>query len=121
MLTHASRSLGVTLPNSLRDLLLQSNGVKDKYLAKVIWSVDELLSQNRAMRDNPDFSELYMPFDNLLFFGEAGNGDLFCLRVLSHVVKPEVFAWNHETDGREWIAPSLDALLFGWFAGDIVR
>ncbi len=53
-----------------------------------------------------------MPFDSLLFFGEAGNGDQFFYRILDgHVRDADVYLWDHETDSRTWGAPSLVAFL----------
>ena len=47
-----------------------------------------------------------MPFDNLLFFGDSGNGDLFALAIDAdgRVRRGDVFCWDHETDGRAWFA-----------------
>ncbi|MFE4588193.1 SMI1/KNR4 family protein [Streptomyces laurentii] len=50
-----------------------------------------------------------MPFDSLLFFADAGNGDLFAL--LPRIDRPDVFVWNDEDDSRTWAAPSLATYL----------
>jgi hypothetical protein len=56
----------------------------------------QMASQNREFRTHPDFRRLYMPFDLLLFFGAAGNGDQFFYRM---------------TDSRTWRAASLATFL----------
>jgi len=58
-----------------------------------------------------------MPFDALLFFGDAGTGDLFGL--VPHTGRPDVFAWNHEDDSRTWVAPGLGKYLEWWQNGRI--
>ncbi len=46
-----------------------------------------------------------MPFDPLLFFGDAGNGDLVAL--VPYNSRPDVFVWDHENDSHTWVTPSL--------------
>ena len=58
-----------------------------------------------------------MPFGPLLFFADAGNGDLFAL--LSRIDRSDVFAWNHEDDSRTWVAPSLAKYLKWLLTGQI--
>ncbi|MEU9440876.1 SMI1/KNR4 family protein [Streptomyces sp. NPDC048304] len=71
----------------------------------LVWSADRIASENQILREDTGLATLYMPFDPLLFFADAGNGDLFAL--LSRIDRPDVFAWNHEDDSRTWVAPSL--------------
>lgn len=54
-----------------------------------------------------------MPFDHLLIFGEAGNGDLWVFGILmdGQIQEWQVYAWDHETDGRPWIAAGLADLI----------
>lgn len=61
------------------------------------------------MGENPDFVDLYMPFDPLLLFGDEGNGDHFGYRILGGKVLPDsfIFEWNHESDDRVWFATDL--------------
>lgn len=56
-----------------------------------------------------------MPFEHLLFFGDAGNGDQFAFPIHADgtINRPDIFLWNHEMDSRSWIAPSLK-LYFEW-------
>ncbi|MEV5283286.1 SMI1/KNR4 family protein [Streptomyces sp. NPDC051994] len=58
-----------------------------------------------------------MPFDALLFFADAGNGDLFAL--LATIDRPDVFVWNHEDDSRTCAAPSLAEYLRRRLTGQI--
>lgn len=53
-----------------------------------------------------------MPFDSLLFFGDAGNGDQFAYAVCDgEIRRPDIFVWDHETDSRSRIARSLESYL----------
>lgn len=110
-------ALGVSVPAELRALLLETDGVADRTGARVVWPADEIARQNREFRTKAEFRQLYMPFDSLLFFGEAGNGDQFFFRVLDGLVRDaDVYVWEHETDNRVWIAPSLEPFLVRWLA-----
>lgn len=116
-LEEAERTLGLALPIELRQLLAQCNGVSDRYGAAVVWSAAELAPRNAEFRENPAFRELYMPFDTLFFFGEAGNGDQFFYRILAGDVREfAVYLWDHETDSRQWHASRLEA-----FLADVLR
>ncbi|MGW5342865.1 SMI1/KNR4 family protein [Streptomyces sp. HUAS TT3] len=102
-------ALGQPLPNSLRSLLLETNGVSDEYGNCAVWGVDQIIEVNLAFRSDPSYRALYMPFESLMFFGESGGGDQFAfVRTPS---RDEVFAWDHETDSRIWISPGLDSFL----------
>ena len=104
--------LRLRLPDELRSLLLESDGLVDRYGTAVVWTVADLPRHNREFRSEPAFRELYMPFDALLFFGEAGNGDRFFYRILDGELRyPDVYVWLHETDSRTWRAPTLAAFL----------
>ena len=59
------------------------------------------------MRTTPDFVSLYWSFDQMLFIGEEGGGDLFGFRVLQDQKLPEIYLWEHEDDSRAWFASSL--------------
>jgi hypothetical protein len=59
--------LQVELPKSLKELLLESNGVVDEYGCDIIWTLERIKKDNLEFRSNNDFKELYMPFDHLLF------------------------------------------------------
>jgi SMI1-KNR4 cell-wall len=113
-------SLGAALPSELRDLLLESDGVSGEYDLGVVWSLERIDSDNRKFRTAPAFRELYMPFDSLMFFADAGNGDQFAFAILDGIVRrSDIFAWDHEDDSRRWVAPSLRTYLEWWLTGRI--
>ncbi|WP_338930381.1 SMI1/KNR4 family protein [Streptomyces netropsis] len=105
------------LPQDLAALLRESNGIEGEYGDGLIWSVERIVSENLTMRQDAELATLYMPFDPLLFFADAGNGDLFAL--LPGISRPDVFVWNHEDDSRTWVAPSLAKYLEWWLTGRI--
>jgi hypothetical protein len=114
------RSLGHPLPASLAALLRESNGVEGEYGLGLIWPVERITADNLAFRTDSDFTQLYMPFDPLLFFADAGNGDQFALVPRTHRPDvPDVFAWDHENDSRTWVAPGLLEYLQWWLTGRI--
>jgi hypothetical protein len=115
-----SVELGVQPPDELRSLLAESNGVDGEYGLGLLWDVARIIDDNQRFRSIPDFAELYMPFDCLLFFGDAGNGDQFAFAILSGSVRrADVFVWNHEDDSRSWVAPSLQAYFDWWLFGKL--
>ncbi|GAA4361732.1 SMI1/KNR4 family protein [Angustibacter luteus] len=59
---------------------------------------------SRLTTSSPDFADLYTPFDALVFFADAGNGDQFGVAMRAN---REVYVWNHENDSRTWVAPSI--------------
>jgi hypothetical protein len=112
--------LGTGLPDELRSILSESNGIEGKYGLGLLWDGARILQDNRLFRSSPDFPDLYMPFDHLLFFGDAGNGDQFAFSILrGGVTRSDIFVWNHEDDSRSWIAPSLETFYEWWLTGKI--
>jgi hypothetical protein len=71
--------------------------------------VEELIAQNQLFRRNAEYSDLYMPFDCLLFFGGEGNGDQFGYRILGGRIHETsfIYEWDHESDNRVWFATDL--------------
>ena len=57
-----------------------------------------------------------MPFDGMVFFADAGNGDQFGIALSGN---QEVYVWNHEDDSRTWVAPTVIAYLEGWMTGGL--
>ncbi len=109
--------LGHPMPADLAALLRESNGIEGEYGAGLIWSAERIVRENQSLREDSELATLYMPFDPLLFFADAGNGDLFAL--LAKIDRPDVFVWNHEDDSRTWAAPSLGKYLEWWLTGQI--
>jgi len=114
----AEKSLGTALPDELESVLLESNGVLGEYDLGLVWSIERIEEDNAQFRASADFRRLYMPFDSLLFFADAGNGDQFAFAVLDGAVRrSDVYAWDHENDSRSWVAPSLKTYLEWWLSG----
>lgn len=115
----ADSSLGVEMPADLRGLLCETNGVQGEYGLGLVWSLDRIVEDNLMFRQNANFRDIYMPFDQLLFFADAGNGDQFAFPVPANGVihRPDVFVWNHEDDSRSWVANSLRDYLDRWLSG----
>ena len=110
----AEAAVGCALPESLRQLLQETDGLLGEYGFRLVFAAGELASENHAMRTSPDFPELYMPFDCLLLFGEEGNGDLFGFPVLAGGADDlQVFVWDHETDSRIATAAGLSRYVRG--------
>jgi hypothetical protein len=104
----AESKLSVNFPSDLRDLLLEANGISRPNGVGLIWTVQRIVEDNAMFRSNPDFRTLYMPFDDLLFFGDDGSGDQFAFRILAGQVSDlNMLRWCHENDGREWSARNM--------------
>ncbi|MCX4462499.1 SMI1/KNR4 family protein [Streptomyces sp. NBC_01728] len=116
-LRRCAAALRHPLPEDLAALLRESNGIEGEYGAGLIWPAERIVSENLTMREDAELATLYMPFDPLLFFADAGNGDLFAL--LPTIRRPDVFLWNHEDDSRTWVAPNLAKYLEWWLTGRI--
>lgn len=120
VLDAAARELGVRVPPELRDLLTESDGVLGEYEAGLVWPISRIVEDNQSFRANADFRDLYMPFGDLLFFADAGNGDQFAFPIQGGAIRrPDIFAWNHESDSRTWVAPSLERYLDWWLSGKL--
>jgi SMI1-KNR4 cell-wall len=116
----AETQLGLRLPQSLRELLAESNGVREEHGFALIWPIERIVADNRSFRESELFRTLYMPFEGLLFFSDAGNGDQFAFAVVGgQVRRSDIFVWNHEDDSRTWLAQNLREYLEGWISGRI--
>ncbi|MFI6459135.1 SMI1/KNR4 family protein [Streptomyces sp. NPDC050538] len=108
-LAEIPNTLGQPVPQPLRELLLETDGISANYGTEYIWSAERILAENSTFRSNEQFRSLYMPFESLLFFGDNGGGDQFAF--VRTPEKDDVFVWDHETDSRTWISPSLEVFL----------
>ena len=98
----------IQLPKKSLNLLNETNGVFDKFDCPLIWSTGKIIEDNLFFRNFDDYKDIYMPFDNLMFFSDGGNGDLFGFAILNgSIQKEDIYVWNHEDDSRTWIASSL--------------
>jgi hypothetical protein len=114
----AEQALAVRFPPELRELLKETDGVKDEYNCDLVWSVERIVRDNLSIRENPEYRELFMPFDHLLFFADAGNGDQFAHAIHAGQIRTaDVFVWNHEDDSRTWKAPDVYTYLKWWLDG----
>jgi hypothetical protein len=95
----------------LRDL---TDEATEQYSLDLVWNVDRITRDNELFRGDEQLRELYMPFDGLVLFADAGNGDQFAL---SRSGNQEVYVWDHESDSRIWVAPSVMTYLEGWMTG----
>jgi cell wall assembly regulator SMI1 len=116
-LNAAAEALGHPLPDDLAAVLRESNGVVGEYGCHLVSPLETIVQRNLELRSS--FSELYMAFDQLLFFSDIpGNGDLFGI-VLVPGQFAQVFLWDHETDSRRWAASSIAEFLERWLTGVI--
>jgi len=116
-LAEAEHSLGGPLPEALVEILYETDGVTGQYGLGLIWPLARIVSDNLLFRTNAAFHDLYMPFDPLLFFADAGNGDQFAF--LWTPRRDEIYAWDHENDSRTWVAGSLGQYLQWWLDGTL--
>lgn len=107
-------------PAELVDVLRESDGIQGEYGLGLLWPLAQVVTENLKFRTQVDFRTLYMPFDHLLFFADAGNGDQFAFTILEgQIRRSDIFVWNHETDSRTWVAPSLETYFDWWLSGRI--
>ena len=107
--------LRVELPEELKSLLAESNGIFGSYGLGLIWPTQRISEDNLAFRRDFEPGDLYEEFDTLLFFADAGNGDQFAYKITDgRILTREIYAWNHEDDSRTVVAPSLKDYLEGW-------
>jgi hypothetical protein len=113
----AEEKLQTPLPPDLRSLLSETDGLSGEFGLSVVWPTTRVIADN--LRFRKDFSEVYEPFDGLLFFGDAGNGDQFAFRLHGADAAQSVYVWDHETDDRSRLAPYLRTYLNGWLSGSL--
>ena len=84
----------------------------------VAWDVNSCGRRTRSCRENlffrsdEQFRDLFMPFDNLLFFGDNGSGNIFGFAITaSRRIDGRIYMWEHEIDGRSWYADRLEHYL----------
>ncbi|MCM3790062.1 SMI1/KNR4 family protein [Domibacillus indicus] len=119
-ITLIKEKLNVELPPNLLNLYNETNGVFDEHGYPLIWSTGQIVEDNLFFRNFEDYRDIYMPFDHLLFFSGAGNGDLFGFAILNgNIQKGDIYVWGHKDDSRTWIAASLEEFIKGWITGEI--
>lgn len=116
LIADAETALNIRLPDELRSLFSESNGVRGSYCLEVIWTVEDIKVRNLAQRQGK--YPYYASFDTLLFFADAGNGDQFAYSVNEgKTASTTIWAWNHEDDERWGFATSLQDFLELWLSG----
>ncbi|MFJ8810598.1 SMI1/KNR4 family protein [Streptomyces sp. NPDC102490] len=116
VLARTERLLELALPTELNALLLESDGLLDEYGTEVVWPTERILRDNLAFRSDDQYRSLYLPFDSLLFFGDNGGGDQFAF-----TCRPPgegVLVWDHETDERTLVSPTLESFVRSALASD---
>jgi hypothetical protein len=120
----------IQLPHELEELYKQTDGVDDFLYIKqlnesiktgdLIWPVERVIETNTYKRTSATEKGIYKSFNNLFFFTDAGNGDLFGFETTNGIFeKLDVYVWSHEDDTRQWVAPGLKAFMEGWLTGAI--
>lgn len=110
-------SWSTSATRALVEVLLESDGITGEHGLGLVWPLRRIVADNLVFRTSPDFRNLYMPFDPLLFFADGGNGDQFAL--LWTLERDDVFVWDHETDSRTWVAPTIEQYLRWWLDGTL--
>lgn len=110
-------ALGDPLPDELRSLLCETDGISGEFGLRLLWTCEEIETENVLLRTDPEYAALYMPFDALVFFSDAGNGDYFAVAMRGSC--SDVFVWNHEDDSRTWVAPGVLRFLEAWMTGEL--
>ncbi|WP_040726578.1 SMI1/KNR4 family protein [Nocardiopsis chromatogenes] len=105
MLSEVEKALSLPLPFELASLLRETDGVYNEYGDAVVWNAERLVEDNLAMRSEPDYVELYAPFDEMIFFGDSDMGPQFAYVHTDY--GPGIVVWDHETDRRRLAVVSL--------------
>ncbi len=122
--------LRARLPESLRSLLLETNGVMERMSINggeyfdnmwLLWTIAEIVEQNYYFRKQTEEGSYNRDFTKLVFFAGAGvDGILFGFPVLEDCIcKPDVVAWYPIRDESNLLAPSLQDFLKGWLMGTL--
>lgn len=104
-LAEVEKHLMLPLPFELASLLRETDGVTNEYGDAVVWSARRLVEDNLAIRGEPDYLELYAPFDEMIFFGDSDMGPQFAYVHTDY--GPGIVVWDHESDRRRLVVVSL--------------
>lgn len=123
-------SLDTTLPPSLKHLLTATNGVMNLMKLEsetietgwLIWPLENILNENLSLRTEANKAIYEQPFDELLFFANAGaDGILFAYKISAkEVAGPEIYVWHPIEDALTQMAPSLEAFIEQWISGKML-
>lgn len=115
-LEDAEDVLGHPLPQELRRLPAETDGLEGEYGLGLLWTAERIASGNSRLRTSAEFADLCMPFDGLVFFADAGNGDQCFMSLRGN---NEVYIWDHDSDSRIWVASSVLGYLEAWMRGQL--
>lgn len=59
---------------------------------------------------------MYLPFEGLVFFSDASNGDQFAISLRG---PQDIYVWNHEDDSRFWVASTVMDFLRRSMTGEL--
>ncbi len=129
-LSKMEADLKAGFPESLRSLLLETDGVMDKISIHggeyfdnmwLIWAIEEIVEQNFFFRKQTVEGIYDRDFTKLVFFAGAGvDGILFGFPVLEgRICGPEVMVWYPISDTSNYLAPTLQDFLRGWLMGTL--
>ena len=105
------RNLGFSLPNSLKSLLSETDGVTTDYGLGIIWSALDIRQYNTRKFN----SEFRYGLEGWFFFADAGNGDEYAMKVSDlSIAEPAIFVWRHEDSNIEFVADSLQNYILGF-------
>lgn len=108
----------IQIPKELRSLLYETNGINDSYGYSLIWSIEKITRENLNLGER--LEDVYLPFNNLLFFADARNGDMFGYSILDRSIEQnDIYLWNHRNNEQTNIAPSLNDFVEDWIRGKL--
>jgi hypothetical protein len=118
-LAAVEQHLRFRLPQSLTDLLEESNGVLVTFGQHMVWNTDELVQYNLPGCVIPSFQTDSPGNQCLLFFGDAGvDGIQFGFLVATDgTVSEEVYAWYPISNELVHKASSLQDYIESWLSG----
>lgn len=122
VLGDAEDRLGLILPEDLRSLLHESDGIGSVARGEPVWPVERIADENMLLRSAGSTPALPDGADeDLLFFGDAGDGRLLAYELdeRGEVSEPDVFVWQTELGEAVWIASDLQSLLDDWVRGEL--
>ena len=99
----AEFQLGDTFPHDIRDFLIQADGVCVDSSMMCILGIntpESYFTVQREMRESLEYTDLYQPFINLLFFASGGVGGFFARVREGDHWSDLVIHWDHEEDTR---------------------
>ena len=108
----------IQIPKELRNLLYETNGINDSYGYSLIWSIEKITRENLNLGER--LEDVYLPFNNLLFFADARNGDMVGYSISDRSIKQnDIYLWNHRNNEQTQIAPSLNDFVEDWIRGKL--